>query len=171
MMDKSPKIGRGVEAFWTPLRLIRENPIPCLGLVGCDTAAVRVTCIVALAYAIGTIEDRADKGNLMYQSELISIHSKNSLALLLSFPARQVGPHAPRRRGRVCGGVVPAQQMSDFATDCRYRFKFQSNSFWDLIKPMSNFCFQFSTINKNNVRINNKGGLYSETCILTLPRP
>jgi hypothetical protein len=33
---------------------------------------VRVTCIVALAYAIGAIEDRADKGNLMYQSELIS---------------------------------------------------------------------------------------------------
>jgi hypothetical protein len=27
---------------------------------------VRVTYIVALAYAIGAIEDRADKGNLMY---------------------------------------------------------------------------------------------------------
>jgi hypothetical protein len=38
---------------------------------------VRVTCIVAIAYAIGAIEDRADKGNLMYQSELIfiSFHS------------------------------------------------------------------------------------------------
>jgi hypothetical protein len=35
----------------------RENPISRLGLAGCDTAAVRVTCIVALAYAIGAIED------------------------------------------------------------------------------------------------------------------
>jgi hypothetical protein len=34
--------------------------------------AVRVTCLVALAYANGAIDDRADKGNLMYQSELIS---------------------------------------------------------------------------------------------------
>jgi hypothetical protein len=33
---------------------------------------VRVTCLVALAYANGAIDDRADKGNLMYQSELIS---------------------------------------------------------------------------------------------------
>jgi hypothetical protein len=41
-------------------------------LDGCDTAAVRVTCLVALAYANGAIDDRADKGNLMYQSELIS---------------------------------------------------------------------------------------------------
>ena len=48
-------------------------------LVGCDTAAVRVTCIVALAYAIGAIEDRADKGNLMYQSELISFILRSPL--------------------------------------------------------------------------------------------
>ena len=33
---------------------------------------LHVTCLVALAYAIGAIDDRADKGNLMYQSELIS---------------------------------------------------------------------------------------------------
>jgi hypothetical protein len=47
--------------------------ISCLfRLDGCDTAAVRVTCLVALAYAHGAIDDRADKGNLMYQSELIS---------------------------------------------------------------------------------------------------
>jgi hypothetical protein len=26
---------------------------------------------------------------------------------------------------------------------CRYRFKFQSNLFWDSIKSISNFCFQF----------------------------
>jgi hypothetical protein len=43
---------------------------------------VRVTCIVAIAYAIGAIEDRTDKGNLMsgeslpylmYQSDFIHI--------------------------------------------------------------------------------------------------
>jgi hypothetical protein len=27
----------------------------------------------------------------------------------------------------------------------RYRFEFQSNLVWDLIKPISNFCFQFNT--------------------------
>jgi hypothetical protein len=37
---------------------------------------VRVTCIVALAYAIGAIEDRADKGNLM--SIRAFIHSRCS---------------------------------------------------------------------------------------------
>jgi hypothetical protein len=60
-----------VEAFWTPLRPIsRKSYIVFFGY-GCDTA-VRVTCFVALAYAYGAIDDRADKGNLMYQSELIS---------------------------------------------------------------------------------------------------
>jgi hypothetical protein len=28
------------------LQQVMENPISCLGLDGCDTAAVRVTCIV-----------------------------------------------------------------------------------------------------------------------------
>jgi hypothetical protein len=35
-------------------------------------ATFTVTCLVATAYANGAIDDRADKGNLMFQSELIS---------------------------------------------------------------------------------------------------
>jgi hypothetical protein len=46
---------------------------------------VRVTCIVALAYAIGAIEDRADKGNLMYQSELISFKDQKSRTQAMEF--------------------------------------------------------------------------------------
>jgi hypothetical protein len=67
-----------VEAFWTPLRLISRKSYIVFKVDGCDTAAVRVTCIVALAYAIGAIEDRAEKGNLMYQSELISFRAERA---------------------------------------------------------------------------------------------
>jgi hypothetical protein len=56
----------------SPAADFKKILISCLGLDGCGTAAVRVTCLVALAYANGAIDDRADKGNLMYQSELIS---------------------------------------------------------------------------------------------------
>jgi hypothetical protein len=43
--------------------------------------------------------------------------------------------------GRQCGGVGSWDADVRF---CRYRLKFQSNLVWDSIKPISNFCFQFS---------------------------
>jgi hypothetical protein len=33
---------------------------------------------------------------------------------------------------------------------CRYRFKFQSNLVCDLIKPISNFCFQLIPLYPNS---------------------
>ena len=53
------QVSSSLEAFWTSARPASRKPVfSCLGLDGCDTAAVRVTCLVALAYANGAIDDR-----------------------------------------------------------------------------------------------------------------
>jgi hypothetical protein len=98
-------------------------------------------------------------------------------------PARtmEVGPHEPMRGGddalhRLRGELVrhARQHRSQDALAlrrrcqiyplpiCRYRFPIQSNLVWNLIKPVSNFAFNFHKHiinNKINRGINNKGTL------------
>jgi hypothetical protein len=38
------------------------------------TAAVRVTCLRGISICYGALDDRADKGSLLYQSELVSFN-------------------------------------------------------------------------------------------------
>jgi hypothetical protein len=76
-----------------------ENPISCLRLVGCDTAAVRVTCLVALAYANGAIDDRADKGNLHNVFNQSLFHS-------IAITLRRFAVGAARRQSHQCTNTL-----------------------------------------------------------------